>query len=110
MENEKFRVLLYYHYVNIENPEEYTQQHLDFCKSLGLKGRILIAHEGINGTVSGTVEQTNQYMEYMKKSTLFHDIVFKIDEADGHAFKKMHVRYRPELVTLRLEEDMNPLD
>ena len=108
MESKDYRVLLYYHYVNIENPEEYTQQHLDFCKSLGLKGRILIAHEGINGTVSGTVEQSDQYMAHMQESTLFKDMVFKIDEADGHAFKKMHVRHRPELVTLRLEDDINP--
>ena len=54
MEKKQFRVLLYYHYVTIENPEEYTQQHLEFCKSIGLKGRILVASEGINGTVSGT--------------------------------------------------------
>jgi UPF0176 protein len=110
MENKQFRVLLYYHYVTIENPEEYAQEHLEFCKSLGLKGRILIAHEGINGTVSGTVEQTDQYMTYMKEDPRFKDMTYKIDEADEHAFKKMHVRPRPELVTLRLEEDVNPLE
>ena len=103
-----YRVLLYYKYVKIENPEEFTQQHLKFCKELGLKGRILIAEEGINGTVSGTVEQTNKYMETMHQDPRFADLWFKIDEADGHAFKKMHVRHRPELVTLRLEEDIDP--
>ena len=94
MENKRFRVLLYYMYVTIENPEEYTQQHLEFCKSLGLKGRILIAHEGINGTVSGTIEQTDEYMATMKEDSRFKDIVFKIDEANEHAFKKMKVRHR----------------
>ncbi len=34
--------------------------------------------------------------------------MFKIDEAEGHAFQKMHVRPRNELVTLRLEDDINP--
>ncbi|MEQ7739858.1 rhodanese-related sulfurtransferase, partial [Escherichia coli] len=67
------------------------------------------AAEGINGTVSGTVEQTDKYMETMKNDPRFEGIVFKIDEADEHAFKKMHVRHRKELVTLRLEEDVNPL-
>ncbi|MFP3361033.1 hypothetical protein R0K17_27370, partial [Planococcus sp. SIMBA_143] len=38
----------------------------------------------------------------------FHDMVFKIDEAHGHTFKKMHVRPREEIVSLRLEEDVNP--
>ena len=61
MEEKDYRVLLYYKYVPIENSEEYTEEHLTFCKELGLKGRILVADEGINGTVSGTVEQTQKY-------------------------------------------------
>lgn len=105
-----YRVLLYYQYVTIENPEEFSKEHLKFCKDIGLKGRILVANEGINGTVSGTIEQTDQYMEAMHNDPRFADMVFKIDESDGHAFKKMHVRPRPELVTLRLEDDINPHD
>ncbi|WP_342045212.1 oxygen-dependent tRNA uridine(34) hydroxylase TrhO [Bacillus sp. OTU530] len=103
-----YRVLLYYMYVPIENPEEFAEQHLEFCKELGLKGRILVAEEGINGTVSGTIEQTDEYMQAMQKDSRFAEMVFKVDEADGHAFKKMHVRPRSELVTLRLEDDVNP--
>jgi UPF0176 protein len=108
METKPYRVLLYYLYVPIENHEEFAAEHLAACKALELKGRILVASEGINGTVSGTIEQTNQYMDMMKADPRFADIVFKIDEADGHAFKKMHVRPRNELVTLRLEDDINP--
>ncbi|SDI33029.1 UPF0176 protein [Alteribacillus persepolensis] len=103
-----YRVLLYYKYVPIEDPETLTEEHLEYCKNLGLRGRILIASEGMNGTVSGTVEQTNQYMEDLRKDPRFEDIEFKIDEADGHAFKKMHVRHRSEIVSLRLDEDVNP--
>jgi UPF0176 protein len=107
-EMKPYRILLYYNYVTIENPEEFAAQHLAFCKELGLKGRILVANEGINGTVSGTVEQTQSYMDTMKNDPRFADMVFKIDESDTHAFKKMHVRPRKELVTLRLEDDINP--
>jgi len=103
-----YRILLYYKFVPIENPEEFTQEHLAFCKDLNLKGRILISKEGINGTVSGTVEHTNTYMETMHKDPRFSDLWFKIDEADGHAFKKMHVRHRPELVTFRVDKDLDP--
>lgn len=109
MEKEAYRVLLYYLYTDIENPEERAQQHLEYCKSIGLKGRILIAGEGINGTVSGTYEQTEQYMRDMKADPVFQHIEFKIDEAESHVFKKMFVRARSELVTLRLnEEDVDP--
>ncbi|WP_225743593.1 rhodanese-related sulfurtransferase [Marinilactibacillus sp. Marseille-P9653] len=104
-----YRVLLYYKYVDIENPEQFRDQHLELCKSLNLKGRILVSEEGINGTVSGTIEETEQYMEAMRSDSRFEDTMFKIDEADGHTFKKMHVRYRPEIVSLDLgEDDLNP--
>ncbi|WHY60121.1 rhodanese-related sulfurtransferase [Cytobacillus firmus] len=108
MSQKPYRVLLYYMYVPIEDPEEFAREHKAFCNELGLKGRILVANEGINGTVSGPVEQTDRYMEAMKKDPRFAEMVFKIDEADGHAFPKMKVRARPELVTLRLEDDVNP--
>ncbi len=108
MEKGNYQVLLYYKYVHIDDPETYAKEHLKFCKDLGLKGRILVAEEGINGTVSGTVEATKKYMDTMHADERFSDMVFKIDEHDGHAFKKMHVRPRKELVTLRLEEDINP--
>jgi UPF0176 protein len=105
-----YRVLLYYKYVTIEDYEEFAKEHLAFCKELGLKGRILVAKEGINGTVSGTVEQTEAYMNMMHAHPLFKGMVFKIDESEGHAFKKIFVRPRPELVTFRLEDDINPND
>ncbi len=108
MEQKPYRVLLYYMYVPIENPEEFTQEHKNLCQELGLKGRIIIALEGINGTVSGTVEQTDRYMETMRQDPRFAEMIFKIDQADEHAFPKMKVRLREELVTLRLEDDVNP--
>ncbi|MCY9291051.1 hypothetical protein MOF05_22140, partial [Bacillus haynesii] len=46
--NNQYRVLLYYKYVHIDNSEQFAEDHLKFCKDLGLKGRILVASEGIN--------------------------------------------------------------
>ncbi len=108
MEKNSYRVLLYYKYVPVEDPETFAAEHLAACKEIGLKGRILVGSEGINGTCSGTIEQTDAYMELLRSDERFSDIVFKIDETDGHAFKKMHVRPRKEIVNLSLEEDINP--
>ncbi|MCG7335462.1 rhodanese-related sulfurtransferase [Sporosarcina sp. ACRSM] len=108
MEKNAYRVLLYYKYVPVEDPETFAAEHLAACKEIGLKGRILVGTEGINGTCSGTIEQTDAYMELLRSDERFSDIVFKIDEADGHAFKKMHVRPRKEIVNLSLDEDINP--
>lgn len=104
-----YQVLLYYKYTTVDDPEQFAKEHLAFCNSIGLKGRILVATEGINGTVSGTIEATKKYMAYMHADSRFNDMVFKIDPADKHAFKKMHVRPRPEIVSLSLENDVNPL-
>jgi len=108
MSTSPYRILLFYKYVSIEDTELFAQEHLAYCKSLGLKGRILVAQEGINGTVSGTVEQTSTYMDYMHSLPMFEDLIFKIDEAETHAFQKMFVRPKKELVTFRLEDDVDP--
>jgi UPF0176 protein len=102
------RLLLYYKYVKIDEPESFAEGHLDFCNMLGLRGRILISPEGINGTCSGTTEQTRKYMDEMKRDARFYDMEYKIDDVKAHVFKKMHVRVKKELVTFRLDEDLDP--
>lgn len=107
-EKKQFRVLLYYHYATIDDPKLFVQDHLRFCRELGLKGRILVGREGLNGTVSGTTKQTQIYMDTLHQDPRFADMPFKIDEADSHVFKKMHVRPRKEIVALNLDKDIDP--
>lgn len=109
-EQKPYRVLLYYQFVQIEDPDQFAAEHLKFCRELGLKGRILVAKEGINGTVSGTVEQTDAYMEAMRKDSRFAEMMFKIDEVEQHTFKKMFVRRKDELVTFRVDGAPDPND
>ncbi|WP_377889081.1 rhodanese-related sulfurtransferase [Alkalihalobacillus sp. R86527] len=103
-----YQVLLFYKYVEIEDPEYFARKHLKFCESIDLKGRVLIGKEGINGTVSGPKECTEQYMKELTNDPRFADIEFKIDDAESHTFKKMHVRARNEIVSLRLDDDIDP--
>jgi UPF0176 protein len=107
-DSNNYRILLYYKFVAIPEAEQFATEHLAYCKELGVKGRILIADEGINGTLSGTFQQTEQYMNDMKANPLFSDMVFKIDDAEGHAFRKIFVRYKKELVTLRYDKPLDP--
>lgn len=76
----------------------YAQEHLEFCLKLGIMGRILVAPEGINGTISGTEEQCKTYMETVEQHPALKDIHWKIDEVDEPSFVKVHVRYKPEIV------------
>lgn len=106
MNRKSYRVLLYYMYVEIENLDEFASQHLELCNRLGLKGRIIVAKELT--VQSGINAKTDEYMRTLKEDSRFSKMVFKVDEADEHAFKMMHVRPRSELVTLQLEDDVNP--
>jgi UPF0176 protein len=95
---EKYNILLYYCYSPIEDPEKFREAHHLFCLSLNLKGRIIIAAEGLNGTVSGTTEACQGYMDTLKKDPRFSTIDFKVDRFPNHAFQKLHVRVKPEIV------------
>ncbi|MBE2281226.1 MAG: rhodanese-related sulfurtransferase [Ignavibacteriaceae bacterium] len=106
----QYRVLLYYKFVPVDNHEQLAAEHLEYCKNLGVLGRILIAPEGINGTLSGTFEQTEAYMNYLRSDLRFADTEFKIDTVDVQPFHKIFVRAKAELVTFRLEDDVKPYE
>ena len=95
---ETHRIILYYCYTPIVDPELFREEHHLFCLELGLRGRIIIAAEGINGTVSGTKEACEKYMAALKADSRFQSIEFKVEEYDKHAFAKLHVRVKDEIV------------
>src|SRR5690606_6866208 len=76
----------------------FASDHLKFCKSLDLTGRIIVADEGLNGTVSGTIESCRAYMDTVLADPRFSKIDFKIDEVEEPSFIKMHCRYKAEIV------------
>ena len=94
----KYQTLLYYCYSRISDAEQFASSHLQFCKSLNLVGRIIVADEGLNGTVSGTAESCKIYMDTLSADSRFSKIDFKIDEVEEPSFIKMHCRYKEEIV------------
>ena len=91
-------VLLYYCYSHIEDPELFREEHHQFCLDLNLRGRIIIASEGLNGTVSGSQEACEAYMDAVTSDPRFSHTEFKVDVNDQPAFQKLHVRVKPEIV------------
>ena len=96
----------FYKYVNISNPPEFQQKHLQFCLSIGLKGRILVGEEGINGCVYGTKNQVKRYKNELRKNPLFSGIEFKDNAAEKPAYRKMFVRVRKEIVNFGFNVDL----
>ena len=105
-----YQTLLYYKYTAIPDAEQFAIQHLEFCERLGIVGRIIVASEGLNGTISGTVVQCKKYMDTVRLNPLFEGIEFKIDELDAPTFERLYVRYKPEIVhsSLRGIKNIDP--
>lgn len=99
---EQHYVLLYYCYSNIENPETFREEHHQLCLELDLRGRIIVANEGLNGTVSGSKTSCEAYMEAILSDERFKNTEFKVDVNDTPAFEKLHVRVKPEIVNSSL--------
>ena len=72
---EDYLIILYYKYTHVENPEQLAMWHRGICGALGFKGRILIAKEGINGTLEGKVADVEKYMEALRKAGLLFRFV-----------------------------------
>ena len=104
-----YQILLYYHYTPIDDPEDFREKHHLFCVENGILGRIIVAREGINGTVSGTPASCLAYMNHLRSDARFAGIDFKVDDSDIHAFQKIHVRVKSEIVHSGLT-DLNPAD
>lgn len=100
-----YSVLLYYCYTHIEDPELFREEHHQLCLSLNLLGRIIVAKEGLNGTVSGLHADCERYMSAVKADPRFADLDFKVEAYAAHAFQKLHVRVKDEIVNSDLPVD-----
>jgi UPF0176 protein len=95
-----FPVILFYKYVEITDTDIFCGRQRALCESLDLKGRVLIASEGINGTLAGTAENVNRYIAALRADPRFSDIEIKRSPGDAGTFPKLVVKVRREIVTL----------
>lgn len=102
------------------NLEAYREKHHTFCIENNLLGRIIIAPEGLNGTVSGLTDDCKKYMNWLENDVLFEgtNFDFKVEEHEEHTFAKLHVRLKEEIVNsdlgvnprLRTGKHLEPTD
>ncbi len=100
-----YRIILYYTYAPIADSAQYRDEHHRLCLRLNLLGRVIVAAEGLNGTVSGLAADCAAYMAALHADPRFASIDFKVDQADEHAFQKLHVRLKNEIVHSDLPVD-----
>ncbi len=74
---ENVHIILIYKFVNIDDPEAFAASEREFCAGLGLLGKILIAKEGINGSLSGPEGSIEAYKRHLNSIPGFEDAAFK---------------------------------
>jgi UPF0176 protein len=107
---EEFDIILFYKYVHIDNPVAYMRHQKRIQEALGLKGRTIIASEGINATLEGTKKNIDLYLQDYLSDPRFKDTHIKRSAGDGNSFPRTSVKVRDELVALGLpkECDIDP--
>lgn len=95
-----FVILAVYKFVSLDNFEDLRQPILDTMLSHDIKGTILLAHEGINGTFCGLEKDMEAFVTYLTNMEHFKDLIFKKSRDSFNPFQKTKVKLRKEIVTL----------
>ncbi|MES2127080.1 MAG: sulfurtransferase [Pseudomonadota bacterium] len=91
-----------YKFITFDNTEEMRPQYQAICKELGLKGTILLTPEGINMFLSGPRGQIDQYLAWLRSDERFADIEVKESYSEEQSHKRMLVKIKKEIITMRM--------
>lgn len=98
------KIILFYKFVPVADPTSVMFWQRQLCERHGLKGRVIIAEQGINGTLGGPIDSVKAYIRDMNKHPLFKRIEYKWSDGMADDFPKLAVKVRSELVTLAPDE------
>ncbi len=99
-------IILFYKFIEIEDPDGFAAAQREFCRKEGLLGKLLVAREGINGSFSGSREEIEKYKSFLTSMNGFSDVAFKEETASFRPFRKLIVRVKKEIIRLEREVDM----
>ena len=103
-----YKIAALYHFVTLDDFEALRAPITEFCDARDIKGTLLLANEGINGTVAGSVAAIDELISYLKTGNIFKNrfvgLDVKYSYSDEAPFLRMKVRLKKEIVTLRAPE------
>ena len=98
-----------YKFVRLENCAELRDAIQAQCDALGITGTLLLAEEGINGTIAGTRENIDVILAYLRSDARLADMPYKESYATGDPFYRMKVKVKKEIVTMGVP-DIDPTE
>ncbi len=102
------KVAALYRFCRLPHYRDLRAPLAEFCCGRGIKGTLLVAPEGINGTVAATAEAIDALMDRLRSIPEFADIDAKFSTASAMPFHRMKVRLKREIVTMGVD-DVDPL-
>ena len=102
MEENKL-IAAFYKFVDWNNLKRKKSEIEKLCLENNIVGTILLANEGINGTIAGSEESILAVIKGLKDDPLLLDIEPKFSKAEGEIFKRMKVRLKKEIVSMGME-------
>jgi UPF0176 protein len=93
----------FYKFVPLVDFESLREPMLTAMREIGIKGTIILAAEGVNGSFAGTPEQMNRFYQYMHSESRFSDLNFKETYDNTNPFEKAKVKLRKEIVTMGIQ-------
>ena len=91
-----------YRFTDMPDRDNLRQPFIDICQELGLKGTILLAHEGINFFLAGSSDSIELFTAFLDSDERFTNIPLKVSYSDYQPFRRMNVRLKKEIISLGL--------
>ena len=104
------KILLYYKFTPLSDPEAVKLWQKTLCEHLNLRGRILVSEQGLNGTVGGDIDDLKAYVKATKQYLAFKDTIFKWSDGAREDFPRLSVKVRRELVGFKNSDDEFDVD
>ncbi|MCA9333146.1 rhodanese-related sulfurtransferase [Candidatus Saccharibacteria bacterium] len=100
------KVILYYKFVPVVDPDMTRLWQIELCEKLSLKGRVIISKHGINGTLGGDLDSLRAYKRAMNKTDIFKGIDYKWSDGGSNDFPRLSIKVRPEIVSFGVPDEV----
>ena len=100
MKKNFFKVAAFYKFTPLYNLSELQETFMQFLTQHKIKGTILLAHEGINGTLAGSSESINKFKDFLKMRDLLSIKNFKTSACEEEPFPRLKVKLKNEIVSI----------
>jgi len=100
MKKNFFKVAAFYAFVDLLNIEKLQKRFVNFLKKEGIKGTVLLAHEGVNGTLAGSDAGIERFKNFLKLNNLYEPQNFKTSSCEEDPFPRLKVKLKDEIVSI----------